>query len=177
MWKNKQTIYGLNLTKIQTFKRSKKTQHHKKWMQINFLWIVNWYFSERMAWLTAWMQGCELTENNWNERRRCYRSPLGSRLPTLIVATISIIFFLFVFSPSHPFLIEGVLQSKNLLSKSYSELNNLVVYPFPDPDPVGHFGATWRPFWILHLVRCCRRWARAPGTARLVLIKGLADNS
>ena len=43
-------------------------------------------------------------------------------------------------------------------------------------DPVGHFGAPWRPFWILQAVRCCRRWASAPYAARLVLgIKPLSD--
>ena len=36
------------------------------------------------------------------------------------------------------------------------------------PDPVGHFGAHWRPFWILQAVRRCRRWASAPGATRLV---------
>ena len=30
------------------------------------------------------------------------------------------------------------------------------------PDPVGHFGAQWRPFWILQAVRRCRRWTSAP---------------
>ena len=44
--------------------------------------------------------------------------------------------------------------------------NNLGLDPFP--DPVGHFGAPWRPFWILQAVRRCRRWASAPGAARLV---------
>ena len=39
--------------------------------------------------------------------------------------------------------------------------NNLGMDPFP--DPVGHFGAPWRPFWILQAVRRCRRWASAPG--------------
>ena len=43
---------------------------------------------------------------------------------------------------------------------------NLGVDTFP--DPVGHFGAHWWPFWILQAVRRCRRWASAPGAARLV---------
>ena len=38
------------------------------------------------------------------------------------------------------------------------------------PDPVGHFGAPWRPFWILQLVRRCRRWASYPAAIRLVSI-------
>ena len=46
--------------------------------------------------------------------------------------------------------------------------NNLGLDPFP--DPVGHFGAPWRPFWILQAVRRCRRWASAPGAARLVFL-------
>ena len=36
------------------------------------------------------------------------------------------------------------------------------------PDPVGHFGAPWRPYWILHALQCCRWWASAPFAARLV---------
>ena len=27
----------------------------------------------------------------------------------------------------------------------------------PFPDPVGHFGAPWWPFWVLQAVRRCRR--------------------
>ena len=51
--------------------------------------------------------------------RRCSRSPLGGRLATMLVATISaVIFFFFFFSPSSIFLIEGVLGSKNLFSES-----------------------------------------------------------
>ena len=51
--------------------------------------------------------------------------------------------FLFFFPPSRPFLIEGVLGSKN-------------------------FGSPWRPFWILEAVRHIRQWASAPFAARLV---------
>ena len=39
------------------------------------------------------------------------------------------------------------------------------------PDPVSHFGAPWRPFWILQTVRRCRRWASAPFDARLELFR------
>ena len=46
--------------------------------------------------------------------------------------------------------------------------NKLRLDPFP--DPVGHFGGPWRPFWILQAARRCRRWASAPGAARLVLL-------
>ena len=38
------------------------------------------------------------------------------------------------------------------------------------PDPVRHFGAPWRQFWILQAVQSCRRWASAPFAARLVLL-------
>ena len=60
------------------------------------------------------------TNLNWHER-----SALGGRLATTLVAAISaVILFLFYFysvffsSPSSPFLIEGVLGSKNLFSES-----------------------------------------------------------
>ena len=45
----------------------------------------------------------------------------------------------------------------------------------PKNDRVGHFGAPWRPFWILQAVRRCRRLASAPFAARLVLIQNLLD--
>ena len=62
------------------------------------------------------------------------------------------------------------------------------------PDPVGHFGAHWRPFWILQVmqrcgrcdvagvaalqaVRHCRRLASAPGAARLVFYFAMKGNS
>ena len=77
--------------------------------------------------------GGEKIKNNNNggigtSGRRCSRSPLGGRLATTLVATISnVIFFFFFFSfffsfsPSSIFLIEGVLGSRNLFSKSGSE--------------------------------------------------------
>ena len=66
-------------------------------------------------------------------------------------------------SPSRPFLIERLLRSKNFFSKSWRER------PKTFPDPLCHFGAPWRPFWILQAVRRCRRLASAPFSARLVL--------
>ena len=48
---------------------------------------------------------------------------------------------------------------------------NLGVDTFP--DPLCHFGAPWRPFWILQAVRRCRRLASAPFAARLVLLRFL----
>ena len=38
---------------------------------------------------------------------------------------------------------------------------NLRVDTFP--DPVGHFGAPWQPYWILHAVRRCRQGGVAGG--------------
>ena len=46
---------------------------------------------------------------------------------------------------------------------------NLGVDTFP--DPLCHFGAPWRPFWILQAVRRCRRLASAPFAARLVFLQ------
>ena len=51
---------------------------------------------------------------------------------------------------------------------------NLGVDTFP--DPLRHFGAPWRPFWILQAVRRCRRLASAPFAARLVL-SGIIDTT
>ena len=52
------------------------------------------------------------------------------------------------------FLIEGVLGSKkNYLAKVCRSAQNLGVGIFP--DPVSHFGAPWRPFWILQAVSEC----------------------
>ena len=91
----------------------------------------------------------------------------GGRLAMTLVATINVItfsfFFSFLFSPSSTFLIEGVLRSKNLFSESCLER------PKTFPVPLCHFGAPWRPFWILQAVRRCRRLASAPFAARLVL--------
>ena len=47
---------------------------------------------------------------------------------------------------------------------------NLGVDTFP--DPLCHFGAPWRAFWILQAVRRCRWLASAPFAARLVFTKG-----
>ena len=57
--------------------------------------------------------------NNWHERRRCSRSPSGGRLATTLVDRYFHHYFFSIFhSPSRPFLIEGVLGSKNLFSES-----------------------------------------------------------
>ena len=74
----------------------------------------------------------------------------GGRLATTLMAiTINVIIFSF-------FLIEGALGLKNLFSESCLECpKNLGVDIFP--DPVGHSGAHWRPFYIFQAVRRCRR--------------------
>ena len=79
-------------------------------------------------------------------------SPLGNRLATMLVATISAIilflfFFLFLFRLlSHT----RSARIKNLFSKSCSEHpKKLGIHPFE--DSVGHLGAPWRPFWILQV--------------------------
>ena len=48
---------------------------------------------------------------------------------------------------------------------------NLGVDTFP--DPVGHFGAHWRQFWILQAVRRSSRWASALDAARLVFLNSV----
>ena len=66
----------------------------------------------------------------------------GGRLATIN----NIIFFRNFFPPSSTFFIEEVLGSKNLFGKLTGAPKNLGVDTFP--DPVGHFGAPWWPFWI-----------------------------
>ena len=68
----------------------------------------------------------------------------GGPLATTLVATTNIIFFL---SPSQPFLIEGVLGSKNIFSEIWPE------HPKIFPNPVGHFSGPKQPSWILQVVR------------------------
>ena len=84
--------------------------------------------------------------------RRCNRSLLGARLETRLVATISaVIFFSFspCVTPSLSFLIDGVLRSKNLFSKSCSEYHIYLGYTsFRLPSaflgrPGDHFGFYW----------------------------------
>ena len=79
--------------------------------------------------------------DKWHERAAFQRSAFGrSTAGNDVVATIFIrIFFSFFspffFSPSRPFLIEGVLGSKNLFSESWSQ------------KPMGrHFSRPRRPF-------------------------------
>ena len=55
--------------------------------------------------------------------------------------------------PSQPFIIERVLK-KLIYQKLAGVPKNIGVGTFP--DPFGHFGAPWWPFWILQAVRQCR---------------------
>ena len=58
---------------------------------------------------------------------------------------------------------------KLILSKLTGAPKNLGLDPFP--DPVGHFGAPWRQFWILQYWTpfwLLQAWASAPGATRLV---------
>ena len=75
-------------------------------------------------------------------------------------------FFSSVATPSHrrSARIKKLIQQKLLRTPK-----NLGVHTFP--DPLCHFGAPWRPFWILQAVRRCRRLASAPFAARLVFRK------
>ena len=54
--------------------------------------------------------------------------------------------FFSCFSLSQSFLIEGVL----ILQKLLRTPKNLGINTFP--DPVSHFGAPWRPFWIFEVL-------------------------
>merc|ERR1711954_400716 len=58
---------------------------------------------------------------------------------------------------------------KLILRKLTGSPKNLGVDTFP--DPLRHFGAPWRPFWILQVVRRGRRLASAPFAARLVFLR------
>ena len=68
----------------------------------------------------------------------------------------------------HPPKVKECSDQKLILRKLLRIPKNLGVDTFP--DPVRHFGAPWRPFWILQAMRCCRRWASAPFAARLVFL-------
>ena len=52
-------------------------------------------------------------------------------------------------------------RKKLILRKLPRMPKNLRVDTFP--DPVGHFGAPWRPYWILQAVWRCRRCGVAGG--------------
>ena len=93
-----------------------------------------------------------LSEDNWRERAAFQRSAFGrSTAGNDVVATIFIriffffslffpvFFFRFFFSPSRPFLIEGVRIKKLIKRKLMGTPKNLGVDTFP--DPFGHFGA------------------------------------
>ena len=64
-------------------------------------------------------------------------------------------YFLFLFSVVYFSHRRSALIKKLILRKLLRLPKNLGVDTFP--DPVGHFGAHWRPFWVLQAVRRCRR--------------------
>ena len=73
--------------------------------------------------------------------RRCSRSPLGGRLAMTLLANISMILFFHdfsvVISPSRPFVIEGVPESKNLFREDlkktsiFKDIVQIEVEPLP----------------------------------------------
>ena len=92
--------------------------------------------------------------------RRCSRSPLGGRLAMTLVDRYfhhySIPFFFSVATFSH----RRSAWIKKLIQPKWLEMaKNLGFDPFP--DPVGHFWATWRPFWIQQAVSECPRRRQA----------------
>ena len=82
---------------------------------------------------------------------RAYGVPVGrrsgSRLATTLKATKNDIFFLSFFYFSHR---RSARIKKLIWRKLTGAPQNLGVDPFP--DPVGHFGAPWRPFWIFEVL-------------------------
>ena len=87
----------------------------------------------------------------WPERRRCSRTSRQAfdwqrRQWTAIFIIIFFSFFFF-FSSVVYFSHRRSALIKKLIQQKWLEMaNNLGFDPFP--DPVGHFGAPWWPFWI-----------------------------
>ena len=84
--------------------------------------------------------------------------PVSQRLGGWLATTLFSFFSPspFFSPPSSTFLIEGVLRRNKLIFQNLTGApQNLAVDTFP--DPVGHFGAPWRPYWNLQVVRRCRR--------------------
>ena len=79
---------------------------------------------------------------------------------TIIISTIPFFFSVTTFSHTR-----SALINKLILWKLTGAHKNLGVDTFP--DPVGHFGAPMRQYWIW---RRCRWWASAPLAARLVFL-------
>ena len=106
----------------------------------------------------------------WHERAAFRRSAFGrSTAGNDVVATISIRCFFFsrFFFSVATFSHRRSARIKKLIQRKLTGTpKNLGVDTFP--DPLCHFGAPWRPFWILQAVRRCRRLASAPFGARLV---------
>ena len=73
-------------------------------------------------------------------------------------AGTSSVFFQFHFSVATFSHRRSARIKKLILRKLLKMANNLGLDPFP--DPVGHFGAPWRPFWILQVFYVSHRSAR-----------------
>ena len=107
----------------------------------------------------------------WHERAAFQWSAFGrSTAGNNVVAIIIISFFSFFPVFFLPLFFSSVATfshrrsariKKLILRKLLRTPKNLGVDTFP--DPVGHFGAPWRPFWILQAVRRCRRCGVAGG--------------
>ena len=103
----------------------------------------------------------------WRERAAFQRSAFGrSTAGNDVVATIFIrlfsfffffpVFFPFFFSSVATFSHRRSARIKKLILRKLLRMPiNLGVDTFP--DPVGHFGAHWQPFWILQVVQGYRR--------------------
>ena len=117
------------------------------------------------AWLNMMMNSIVFIYPVLNLLARACGVPVGRRLGRWLATTLvaAIFFSVATFSHRRSAWIKKLIQQKLLRTPK-----NLGVDTFP--DPVSHFGAHWRPFWILQAVRRCRQWASVPGDARLVFI-------
>ena len=109
----------------------------------NTVWVL-WYNAQTHSFKAFYKP--RLPEWFWRERAGFQRSAFGwSTVGNDVVATI------FISARIKPLIKESCLER-----------------PITFPDPVRYFGAPWRSFWILQVVRHCRRWASALFDARLV---------
>ena len=97
-------------------------------------------------------RSCQQTKLNLSLARAAALQSVADRRSTGndVVATISAIIFFFFFSfffSVATFSHRRNARIKKLIQRKWLEMaNNLGLDPFP--DPIGHFGAPWRPFWI-----------------------------
>ena len=89
----------------------------------------------------------------WHKRcqavRRCRRWAIAPGAARLVFTIIFFPPFFSVATFSHR---RGARIKKLILQKWLEMPNNLGLIPFP--DPVSHFLAPWRPFWILQAILC-----------------------